>query len=285
MKWTTIALLYGTLLHLPLLVAQQAVGDRSVQNLPSSSSNPAESQKIYGERCVGCHGADARGTDQAPGLAGNPRMRGRSVQELRGVIRNGIPGTGMPPFDLPARELDALAKFVYSLNGEAAATDVPGDVAAGERFFFGNGRCASCHMVSGRGRPVGPDLSSVGHTMALHEIRLALLQPGADIAPGYEVANVQLRDGKTLRGFLRSRSNFDLRLQDFEGKLYLLQEGQIAAIQEENASLMPPVKASPEELQNLLAYLSRLTGVKHGDIAAPQPHEAGDIDFTRILNP
>src|SRR5260370_19938990 len=135
------------------------------QSLPAS---PAEGQKIYAERCVGCHGADARGTDQAPGLAGIPRMRGRSVQKLRDVIRNGIPGTGMPPFDLPARELDALAGFVHSLNGEAAATDVPGDVAAGERFFFGKGHCASCHMVSGRGRPIGPGLSSVGHTMAHH---------------------------------------------------------------------------------------------------------------------
>src|SRR5216684_1603751 len=55
------------------------------QNLPAS---PAEGQKIYAERCVGCHGADARGTDQAPGLAGNPRMRGRSVQKVRAVIRN-----------------------------------------------------------------------------------------------------------------------------------------------------------------------------------------------------
>jgi PQQ-dependent dehydrogenase (methanol/ethanol family) len=140
-------------------------------------------------------------------------------------------------------------------------------------------------MVAGRGEPVGPDLSSVGPTLALHEIRLALLQPDAHITPGYEVANVQLRDGNTLRGFVRNRSNFDLRLQDFHGKLHLLQESQIASIREETMSPMPPVKASPEELQNLLAYLSRLTGVKDGDVVAPKPHEAGDIDFARILNP
>src|SRR6267378_2770808 len=78
------------------------------QNPAAASPSLAEGQKTYAERCVGCHGADARGTDQAPGLAGNSRVSGQTVQKIRDVIRNGIPRTGMPGFDLPARELDAL---------------------------------------------------------------------------------------------------------------------------------------------------------------------------------
>jgi PQQ-dependent dehydrogenase (methanol/ethanol family) len=191
----------------------------------------------------------------------------------------------MPAFDLPAEELDALAALVHSLNGPAAENAVPGDFAAGEQFFFGKGQCASCHMVYGKGRPIGPDISNVGSQMTVDQIREALLQPSAHITPGYELVTVRLRDGRALRGFARSRSNFDVRLQDLEGKFHLLQEGQISAIQDEQQSLMPPVKASPEELQHLIAYLSRLTGVKPGVSAIAHSPERGGLDFSRILNP
>jgi PQQ-dependent dehydrogenase (methanol/ethanol family) len=88
-----------------------------------------------------------------------------------------------------------------------------------------------------------------------------------------------------VRGFVRSRSNFDLRLQDFQGNFHLLQEGEIAAIRDEKGSPMPPVKASPEELQNLIAYLSRLTGVKPGVSNTARAPEKDGIDFARIMHP
>jgi len=208
-----------------------------------------------------------------------------SIQQLRDLIYKGIPGTGMPPFDLPAQELDALAALVHSLNAPAAENTVPGDFAAGEQFFFGKGQCASCHMVYGKGKPIGPDISNIGRKMAVDQIREALLQPSAHITPGYELVTVQLRDRRVMRGFARSRSNFDIRLQDLEGRFHLLQEGQISAIQDERQSLMQPVKASPEELQNLMAYLGRLTGVKPGVPAVVDGHEAEGVRFSRILNP
>ena len=184
----------------------------------------------------------------------------------------------MPPFDLPAGELDALAALVRSLNGPAAESVVSGDPAAGEKYFVGRGQCASCHMVNGKGWPMGPDLSNVGSDMTVGQIQEALLQPGARIAQGYELVTIQLRDGGTIRGFARSRSNFDVRLQDLDGKFHLLQEGQILAIQSEPRSLMPLVKASPEELQGLLAYLSRLTGVKPGRLATAEGPARGRVD-------
>ena len=77
---------------------------------------------------------------------------------LRNVITRGIPAAGMPGFDLPAPTLDALVALVVSLNASAAEANLPGDRAAGGEFFFGKGQCSSCHMVSGRGAPIGPDL-------------------------------------------------------------------------------------------------------------------------------
>src|SRR5215831_17987574 len=129
----------------------------------------AAGSKSFAARCAGCHGADARGTDRGPGLAVSRRLRARSIPELRALIQKGVPASGMPAFDLPADELDALAELVHLLNAPAAEGPWPGDAKAGEQFFFGKGQCTSCHMVQGRGAAVGPDLSNVGARLTVEE--------------------------------------------------------------------------------------------------------------------
>ena len=198
----------------------------------------ADVQQTYSKLCGGCHGDDARGTQQAPGLSGNPSVRGRSLQSLRNVIRNGIPAAGMPGFDLPAATLDALATMIVSLNRVAATSSVPGDVAAGRRFFFGKGQCASCHLVQGEGSPIGPDLSDIGLALTVDEMREALLNPDARIAPGYGVVSLRLRNGQTLRGFARSRSSFDVAVQDLTGAFHAVSLDDVAVIADEKRSHM-----------------------------------------------
>jgi putative heme-binding domain-containing protein len=220
-----------------------------------------QAPKPFADRCAACHGADAEGSTQGPKLAGNRRLRTRSAAQIRGTIRNGIPASGMPAFPVDGKELDDLAKFVRSLNIPAAEVSMAGDPAAGAAFFRGEGRCAACHMVNGRGAAVGPDLSNAGKELSAAELREALLQPGAHIATGYALVNVRLRDGKSLRGFAHGRTNFDLQLQDLSGGLHMLRQDDIADLREETASLMPAVKQSPEVVQNLVAYLAGLGGV------------------------
>jgi PQQ-dependent dehydrogenase (methanol/ethanol family) len=204
---------------------------------------------------------------------------------LRNVIRNGIPAAGMPAFDLPALTIEALAKLVASLNASAAESDVPGDRAAGKQFFFGKGKCASCHMVYGEGSAIGPDLSTIAREMTVDQIRESLLQPDQRIAPGYGLVKASLRDGGTLHGFARSRTAFDVTVQDLKGMLHPISIDQTSGITEEKQSLMQPVKAEPEELQNVIAFLSRLTGVQPGTSISPKPPTEGRIDFSRILHP
>src|SRR5215472_12376996 len=129
-----------------------------------------EGKQVFARHCALCHGADGHGTERGPNLASSRRVRSRSLDELRGVIHNGIPSEGMPAFDLPVAELDAVTRFVRALSGSAAGANVPGDHTAGEQFFFGKGGCAGCHMVLGRGKAVGPDLSAVGRELTLDEI-------------------------------------------------------------------------------------------------------------------
>src|SRR5882724_11091201 len=70
------------------------------QNPPAAPAR-IDAWQMYAKLCAGCHGADAHGTQQGPGLSGNLRLRRRSASRLRSLIRNGIPAAGMPSFDLP----------------------------------------------------------------------------------------------------------------------------------------------------------------------------------------
>jgi PQQ-dependent dehydrogenase (methanol/ethanol family) len=270
------------MLLIPLLLSSLPLVAQSPSATPR---DPAEGQRLFTKLCSGCHGADGHGSEQGPALVDNRRVRARSLEALRNLIHTGIPKSGMPAFALPADQLDDLAFLVHSLNAPAAESALAGDPAPGEQFFFGKGQCASCHMAYGRGKPIGPDLSNIGSERTIDEIRTALLQPSSHITPGYEMVSVKLRTGKVIRGFARNRSNFDIRLQDLDGNFHLLQNDQISSIEDEKQSSMPPVKATPEELNNLMVYLGRLTGVKPGVPIAAETAEGGGIDFSRIANP
>jgi PQQ-dependent dehydrogenase (methanol/ethanol family) len=257
----------------------------AAQNSSGDLLNLIAGKRIFSAQCAPCHGSNAQGADQGPPLAGNRWVRSRSIARLRNLIHAGIPQSGMPAFNLPSQELAAVAAFVHSLNAPAAESSVPGDAGAGRQFFFGKGRCASCHIIQGRGSPIGPDLSDTGREMTVDEIRRALLHPETHITPGYDLVAVELKSGRTLRGFARDRGNFDLQLQDLQGRFHLLLRSQISAVQDLKGSPMPPAKGNTEEMQNLVAYLSGLTGVKPGATISTPTRQEGAISFSQILNP
>ena len=99
-------------------------------------------------------------------------------------------------------------------------------------------------MVYGEGSHIGPDLSNVALDMTVDEIRDALLEPDKRIAPGYGLVAVRLRNGQTLRGFARSRTSFDVALQDLTGVFHTLSLDEVSGITDENRSYMPALKAS-----------------------------------------
>jgi PQQ-dependent dehydrogenase (methanol/ethanol family) len=266
------------------------------------------SKQQYLERCAGCHGEDGTGGGHGPNIVDVRRPRATSKDAVRDVILKGIPDGGMPAFRVSSEEADAIAIFVMSLKTPAAgvvtaAAPTPGDPVAGERFFNGKGNCISCHMVRGRGGILGPDLSAIGRDQRPAQIEQALRDPGAASAapaagrgrgpgrrsgdvPSYRAVSVRLRDGQTIRGIAKNESTFELVLLGPDGKLHLLLKDHLAEIVREK-SLMPKTEATPDELRDLIAYLSRLipdstaeailatgemgAGVSFMDVAHPKP--------------
>ena len=271
----------------------------------TSAQTADASRRPYQVRCAGCHGEDGTGGGHGPNIVEVRRPRATSKNEVRDLILKGIPDGGMPAFQIPFEEADAIAVFVMALKtpaaGAAAAGEAPpGNPAAGERFFAGKGNCATCHMVRGRGGVLGPDLSAIGRDRRPAQIEQKLRDPEAAVAtpagrggrggrggpPPYRAVTVRTRNGQSIRGIAKNESAFDLQLLGMDGKLHLLSKDQVAEVVPEK-TLMPKVEATPDEMRNLVAYLSRLTpdpnakatlsageigpGVPFADVAYPKP--------------
>jgi mono/diheme cytochrome c family protein len=80
-----------------------------------------DGQIVYASNCSGCHGADTLGTDRAPKLTGNPDVRRRTSDQLRNLIKSGIPSGGMPAFEtLPPQQIDAITAYIHIDTGDVA---------------------------------------------------------------------------------------------------------------------------------------------------------------------
>src|SRR4051794_16073681 len=249
-----------------------------------SASRAQDGPTLFAARCGVCHGSDGRGSERGPNLAGNRRLRSRTIEQIRTVIHDGVPAAGMPAFALPPAELDAVTRFVRSLSEPAAEAHLPGDPAAGERFFMGKGRCSTCHMALGRGTAVGPDLSNIGREMTVAEIEEAIRRPSAKISPGYNRVSVRLKDGRTIEGFARNESRYNIQVQDLRGRFHLLADNQIAKVTKEGGSYMPPTQCSGSECTDLLAWLGSLTGAQPRAKPFPMKSEGGP-SFDEIAHP
>jgi PQQ-dependent dehydrogenase (methanol/ethanol family) len=266
-----------------------------------STDRMTQGAAVFQKVCSSCHGAGGTG-GRAASLVDNRRLRALPPTEIENIIRNGMPN-GMPPFgSMPEADLDAVTAFVRSFNASALDVQPAGDVAAGATFFFGKGQCATCHIARGRGAAGGPDLSNVGRQMTVPELTRSLLEPDAAIAAGYATARIQLKDGRTLRGFVRNEGNHVLPLQTTDGRLVAVEKAT-AVITREGGSAMPPLKATPDETRDLVAFLSTLgadlkvgttpvgteQGVGTAAVAVPafRPAlaDASANDFAEILKP
>ena len=250
-----------------------------------NAQNGPPGKRRFDAMCAACHGADGTGGERGPALVGRSESRVHSVDDLRNIIRNGIPAAGMPAFHLPDARLEELVEYVHALRSPAADKPAPGDARAGEQFFFGKGNCGGCHSVRGRGGWIGPDLSEIGRRHSLSEIETALREPGRRITPGFQVATVRLRDGASIRGLLKNESTFDLQLQGLDGRLHLLTRDQISGVDRDKNALMPAVDAGAPEYPDLLAYLSRLSGGAPDHAAAAPAPLPGAVSFSQIADP
>jgi putative heme-binding domain-containing protein len=257
---------------LPLLLHAQhdAAPPAAVSGKEHGLKDPASiaaGALLYQNSCGGCHGPDGIG-GRGPNLVRQLESHGLKDDELFAVIRNGVPGTDMPPTRVSDDDTWKLAAYLRALTAPAADNKTPGDAAAGEALYWSSkAGCSNCHAIHGKGSRMGPDLSNIGGSRPLANIRAALVPPKNDPSrnvalAGKEGVTVTMKSGAVLKGIARNRSNYSMQLVDETGALHMISMAGVKSIAILDRSLMPDdydKRFSSDELRNLLAYLARQT--------------------------
>ena len=76
------------------------------------------------------------------------------------IIRNGVPGSSMPPNAAPDNEIWAIVAHLRSISVMPPLESDGRREAEAARCSRDD--CATCHQVRGEGGALGPDLTSIG---------------------------------------------------------------------------------------------------------------------------
>ena len=215
---------------------------------------------VYRAQCVTCHGDNGDGVAGVD-LRGGQLRRGGTDRALRGVIRNGIPDTGMPPFELDPAETTGIVAYLRNMTFEADTVAL-GDAARGRALFGGKGECARCHRVDGRGPRLAPELTAIGARRAPSGLQRSLLDPTGSMWPINRPVVVVTQDGERLIGRRLNEDTYTVQLIDERERLLSFDKADLREYTVLTESPMPSYadRLTPEELADLLAYLVSLKG-------------------------
>jgi alcohol dehydrogenase (cytochrome c) len=214
--------------------------------------------------------------------SGNWRWGGSDTELTRNIIR-GIPNSEMPAFPIAEKEAAQIIAYIRSLARVAPEKSAKGDPEVGKALFFGSGGCSKCHMFGGRGGRLGPDLSVSSGGRRPVNFRQAILDPNESQRRGFESVEVKLAGGQTIRGVTKNEDTFSIQIMDEQEHLHMLLKKDLKQIDHPHKSLMPALKLSDEQLDNVLAFLAK--GVQPG--AAPLEWKGSEdlnVSFARLKN-
>ena len=178
--------------------------------------------------------------DQKQALAAHPdaavRRRARQLLDRGGALPN------------PDRQ-KVLAQLL-------PITKVTGDPVAGKDVF--KKQCAKCHIHSGEGTRIGPDLTG----MAVHpkaELLTHIIDPSRNVEGNFRVYTIVTVDGLIINGLLASESKTAIELFDAEGKKKVVLREDIEELVASSKSLMPDgfeKQVNRNDITNLLEFRS-----------------------------
>jgi cytochrome c oxidase cbb3-type subunit 3 len=129
----------------------------------------AKGKQLFEQNCMVCHQADAIGKPGfAPSLTNKELLSIASDKYLLSTIRDGRPGTAMPPFAHLGREaivaIGAYLRSFAQLPNRAAEVDAQhearGDPMLGKVWF--EEICSTCHGMNGDGYIAGGTGTAIG---------------------------------------------------------------------------------------------------------------------------
>jgi putative heme-binding domain-containing protein len=131
-----------------------------------------------------------------------------------------------------------------------------GDVTMGKEVY--KQQCSKCHIHSGEGVAIGPDLTG----MAVHpkeELLVHILDPSRSVESNFRAYTLLTVDGLVLTGMLASESKTAVELFDTEGKKQAVLREDIEQLTASPKSIMPEgfeKSVNEQQLTDLLEFLT-----------------------------
>ena len=232
-----------------LMLAQEHAGFNSGQDVEAGA-------QLFFADCSNCHGTDGA---TVPGVdLGHNKFKTASTDEdLIRIIIKGVPGTGMPPSNLPREQASNVVAYLRSLVPPTVFNG--GDAKRGHDLFASTG-CTNCHRVLGTGSRTGPDLSEIGSLRKPKELEQSILDPNADIKANNRTFKAVKRDGTVITGRVINRDTFAFQVIDSKERLLLLDKSDLKEFSFSDKSAMPSFqsKLEPAQVADLVTYLMSL---------------------------
>jgi putative membrane-bound dehydrogenase-like protein len=146
-----------------------------------------------------------------------------------------------PPADLPVLSVEEIVRL-------------SGNAARGKETAT---RCLMCHTIGGAGAELGPALDGWGRGKSAEVIAMALVQPSAELAQGYEGTELKTKDGLTIQGLLIKQGD-PLMLRSMGEVTQIIPADRVAARRRMTESLMmsaAQLGLSAQDVADLVAFL------------------------------
>jgi putative membrane-bound dehydrogenase-like protein len=128
------------------------------------------------------------------------------------------------------------------------------------KSLTGEAQCLKCHMITGTGGNIGPDLSMIGKKGSKENLYDSLLTPSKAIADQYVSWRLDSDDGQSVTGLLVEETPAKITVRDANGKDYTFNTKDVTK-KKDAKSIMPEdvIKAfSQDELIDVVEYLMTL---------------------------
>ncbi len=140
--------------------------------------------------------------------------------------------------------------------------EMRGDVARGLELFRNKATCANCHIVSGFGKQVGPDLSEIGDKLSREALVVSILDPSAGISHNYENFVCLLDSGQVVAGVKVNETEEFVTLRTAEAIDRQIDKKVIEELKKSDKSIMPENLHHAFDTQGLIDVVEYLTTLK-----------------------
>ncbi len=138
---------------------------------------------------------------------------------------------------------------------------VGGNAEKGRRIFHGHAQaqCVKCHALKQTDKQVGPSLEGIAQRHPREYLLRSIVDPQADLVPGYGIITLQLKDGRTVAGNLISRDDQAITVKLPDGLIQTIARSGVKS-ESKPIGTMPDVRSflDPRQVRDLVAYLATM---------------------------